>query len=128
MGVPHNNNMGNGDLYCVNKDDASIWKWNYGEPDSWEKVGDRCKNLLVTGARVVCVNNEDNSLWEWQGEPDAWTKIGGGCGAIGGHGDNVFCVNRDDGSIWHNTTPHEEAWTKIGGGASRFTTPVTESS
>lgn len=55
-------------VFCIKKDDNSIWRWNHNEPNSWVHIGDRCAKLIVTGKKhVVCLNNEDGSYWHWNG-------------------------------------------------------------
>lgn len=34
-------------LYIVNDEDHSVWKWNFGVPFDWEKIGEDAKYIFV---------------------------------------------------------------------------------
>merc|ERR1712183_1114560 len=35
-------------VFLVENDSREIYKWEYGQPHEWEKIGDKCKKLIVT--------------------------------------------------------------------------------
>jgi len=59
-------------LYIVNDEDHSVWKWNFGEPFSWEKIGEDAKYIFVVESMVFKKNRGDRKTYQWSLKPDEW--------------------------------------------------------
>ncbi len=46
----------NKDVYCVNVSDAAIWKWDYGVPLSWQRIGENCDQLAIIDAKGALIS------------------------------------------------------------------------
>jgi len=61
-------------LFVVNDEDHSVWKWNYGAPFEWEKIGEDAKYIFVVEDKVFMKNRKTNQTLQWTLKGDEWVE------------------------------------------------------
>ena len=62
-------------VYIVsNEEKRKVYKWEYGTPGEWKKIGKECKKLFVTNKMVLMKSHKDGDFYLYDLNKEKWQK------------------------------------------------------
>lgn len=59
-------------VWIVKRSDNSMWKWNYGSPDSWEQVASDVHYILACNYLLLMKSKKHQNIWRWNWDASKW--------------------------------------------------------
>ena len=59
-------------VWIVKRSDNSMWKWNYGEADSWEQVGSDVHYIMCDEFLLLMKSKKHQNIWRWNWDSSKW--------------------------------------------------------
>ena len=61
-------------VYVVDDEDRSIWKWVYSEPFNWNKIGGPAQYIYAIEKQIWYNNKNNDKHYLYTGKDDVWTE------------------------------------------------------
>ena len=62
-------------MFIVRDTDKDVFKWKYGEPGEWEKIGDDAAKIIYCNGTLIKHCDIHNNFWTWNGYGNNWNYL-----------------------------------------------------